>query len=71
MMKRFADFRLLQGFAPIVLTLVISVTSPRAMAEDPHFPTSEELRHLKAMGAPQLSPDGKQVLFSAISGSRL
>ncbi len=63
-MKRFADFRLLQGFAPIVLTLVISVTSPRAMAEDPHFPTSEELRHLKAMGAPQLSPDGKQVLFS-------
>jgi dipeptidyl aminopeptidase/acylaminoacyl peptidase len=30
----------------------------------PHFPTSEDLRHLKALGGPQLSPDGKQVLFT-------
>jgi len=29
----------------------------------PHFPTTEELRHLKAMGGAVLSPDGKQVLF--------
>src|SRR5947209_6234785 len=34
-----------------------------AKASEPHFPTSEDLRHLKAMGGPQLSPDGKQVLF--------
>jgi dipeptidyl aminopeptidase/acylaminoacyl peptidase len=29
-----------------------------------HYPTSEELRHVKAMGAPLLSPDGAQVLFT-------
>src|ERR1700721_949106 len=28
------------------------------------FPTSEELRHLKTMSAPLLSPDGRQVLFT-------
>ncbi len=36
---------------------------PPAAAE-PHFPTSEDLRHLKAISAPQLSPDGKLVLFT-------
>ncbi|HTX74843.1 MAG TPA: prolyl oligopeptidase family serine peptidase [Terracidiphilus sp.] len=30
---------------------------------EPHFPTTDDLRHLKAMGGAQLSPDGKQVLF--------
>ncbi len=30
----------------------------------PHLPTNEDLRHLKALAAPQLSPDGKQVLFT-------
>jgi len=34
-----------------------------AKAVGPHFPTSEELRHLKAISSPMLSPDGKQVLF--------
>ena len=29
----------------------------------PHFPSSEELRHLKGVSSPLLSPDGKQVLF--------
>src|ERR1035437_6814145 len=33
-------------------------------ADEPHFPTSEDLRHLKAIGGQQLSPDGKLVLFS-------
>jgi dipeptidyl aminopeptidase/acylaminoacyl peptidase len=33
-------------------------------ANAPHFPSSEDLRHLKAIGAPLLSPDGKQVLFT-------
>jgi len=32
-------------------------------AAEPHFPTTEELRHIKAIGGPQLSPDGKWVLF--------
>lgn len=41
------------------------VTAPANPASaEPHFPTSEELRHLKTIGAPQLSPDGKLVLFT-------
>jgi dipeptidyl aminopeptidase/acylaminoacyl peptidase len=35
-----------------------------AAVTGPHFPTSEDLRHLKALGAPLLSPDGKLVLFT-------
>jgi len=34
------------------------------LAKDANFPTSEDLRNLKAMSAPQLSPDGKFVLFT-------
>ncbi len=30
----------------------------------PHFPTNEDLRHFKALSAPLLSPDGKNVLFT-------
>ena len=30
----------------------------------PHFPTNEDLRHFKALAAPLLSPDGKEVLFT-------
>jgi dipeptidyl aminopeptidase/acylaminoacyl peptidase len=30
---------------------------------EPHFPTTEDLRHIKTLGGPQLSPDGKLVLF--------
>jgi dipeptidyl aminopeptidase/acylaminoacyl peptidase len=30
----------------------------------PHFPTNEDLRHLKALSAPLLSPDGRQVVFT-------
>jgi len=29
-----------------------------------HYPTNEDLRHVRAMGGPLLSPDGTQVLFS-------
>ncbi len=35
-----------------------------ARAEDPRFPASEDLRHIRAIAAPLLSPDGKQVLFT-------
>ena len=31
---------------------------------EPHFPTTEDLRHLKAISSPVLSPDGSQVLFT-------
>src|ERR1700722_10280848 len=30
----------------------------------PHFPANEDLRHLKALSSPILSPDGKLVLFT-------
>jgi dipeptidyl aminopeptidase/acylaminoacyl peptidase len=48
---------------------VLFMTSPvvraadDAKASEPHFPSTEDLRHIKSIGAPQLSPDGKQVLF--------
>lgn len=38
--------------------------STAATATSPHFPTNEDLRHLKALSSPLLSPDGKQVLFT-------
>src|ERR1700678_188489 len=33
-------------------------------ANEPHYPSNEDLRHLKAIAAPLLSPDGKVVLFT-------
>ncbi len=33
-------------------------------AEEPHFPTTDDLRHLKSIGGPLLSPDGKLVLVT-------
>src|SRR3569833_3123248 len=33
------------------------------------FPTNEDLRHLKALSNPQLSPDGKQILFTVTSAT--
>jgi dipeptidyl aminopeptidase/acylaminoacyl peptidase len=41
-----------------------SADAKPAAATAPHFPTTEDLRHLKSIAAPLLSPDGKQVLFT-------
>jgi len=38
--------------------------TPAASTATPHFPTNEDLRHLKALSSPILSPDGRQVLFT-------
>lgn len=38
--------------------------APDAKPAEPHFPTTEDLRHLKSIGSPVLSPDGSQVLFT-------
>src|SRR5690348_14825179 len=35
----------------------------------PHFPTNEDLRHLKSLSNPQLSPDGKQILFAVTNAT--
>jgi dipeptidyl aminopeptidase/acylaminoacyl peptidase len=48
--------------ASAVIILLPAFTS--AYGEDPRFPNSEDLRHVKAIAGPQLSPDGKSVLFS-------
>ena len=56
---------LISGFAFAVLTIANSPSpSQTPVATEPHFPTSEDLRHLKSISSPQLSPDGKLVLFS-------
>ena len=39
-------------------------------ASEPHFPTTEDLRHVKTMGAPELSPDGRLVLFAVAENYR-
>jgi hypothetical protein len=44
--------------------LVAQSGSPAAPATAPHFPTNEDLRHVKALSSPILSPDGKQILFA-------
>jgi pimeloyl-ACP methyl ester carboxylesterase len=33
-------------------------------SSQPHFPTNEDLRHAQALSSPQLSPNGKQILFT-------
>jgi dipeptidyl aminopeptidase/acylaminoacyl peptidase len=38
--------------------------SSTAAPAQPHYPTSEDLRHIKSMGQPMLSPDGMHVLFT-------
>src|ERR1700691_5972255 len=40
-----------------------------AQASASHFPTTEDLRHLKSIGGPQLSPDGKQALFTVLDAT--
>jgi len=42
----------------------LSLRSAGQQAEGPRFPTSEDLRHIKAISGPQLSPDGSQVMFT-------
>ncbi len=59
---------LLVCFASTALTqvLVAQAGTPAATAppSSPHFPTNEDLRHIKALSGPILSPDGKNVLFT-------
>lgn len=40
------------------------LAADRSADSAPHLPTNEDLRHVKAMGGPQLSPEGRQVLFT-------
>ncbi|MGB8259243.1 MAG: hypothetical protein WCE75_02780, partial [Terracidiphilus sp.] len=52
---------------PVVLLALASLAAaqaPAPAAAAPHFPTNDDLRHLRAVSSPQLSPDGRQVLFT-------
>jgi dipeptidyl aminopeptidase/acylaminoacyl peptidase len=66
---------LISGFACAALAFTASLAHGQAVdsssspsqtpvSTEPHFPTNEDLRHLKSISSPQLSPDGKLVLFS-------
>jgi dipeptidyl aminopeptidase/acylaminoacyl peptidase len=55
---------LLGGFAGALLALTAHAAREQAAPPAPHFPTNEDLRHLRAIAAPSLSPDGKLVLFA-------
>jgi dipeptidyl aminopeptidase/acylaminoacyl peptidase len=42
----------------------VSLAQSSAAPAEPHYPTTEDLRHLKSINSPLLSPDGKLVVFS-------
>jgi len=48
----------------LLLCTFFGVAGVASAAEEPHFPTSDDLRHLKAIGGPQLAPDAKLVLVT-------
>jgi dipeptidyl aminopeptidase/acylaminoacyl peptidase len=50
--------------ATLLLGPISAAACLASIAEEPHFPTNEDLRHLKGIGGPQLSPDGKLVLVT-------
>jgi len=47
-----------------MLWVALTPRCPAFAADEPHFPSSDDLRHLKAIGGPKLSPDGKLVLVT-------
>ncbi|WP_263358710.1 S9 family peptidase [Acidicapsa ligni] len=57
-------FSSLSRFCLGACLLVCISSAPLSKAENPRFPNSEDLRHIRAIGGQQLSPDGKSVLFS-------
>ena len=57
--------RLFRNRFHFVLLIVAACAMPALCADAaaPHFPTNEDLRHLGAISAPRISPDGHQVLL--------
>jgi dipeptidyl aminopeptidase/acylaminoacyl peptidase len=54
----------LQGlfcFAPVAAICLVSIAPRGACAQD-RFPSSEDLRHVRSISQPRLSPDGRSVL---------
>ena len=73
---RFTSFGIVAGGIAVAALILVpspacgqaaaspSTAAAPAVASEPHFPSNEDLRHVKAIGAPVLSPDGKLVLFA-------
>ena len=56
-------FCMLKTFAAAALSMSWFLSTPAARAADnAHFPSNEDLRHVRAMAQPRLSPDGHSVL---------
>jgi dipeptidyl aminopeptidase/acylaminoacyl peptidase len=55
-----------RSFLPalLALTTLAAPIALRAQTPAPHFPTSDDLRHTRAIGDPQLSPDAKQAIIA-------
>ena len=55
---------MLKSLNVAALAIVCAVSSSIARAsDDAHFPSNEDLRHVRAMSQPRLSPDGRSVLI--------
>ena len=55
--------------APHRSTAQTSAAASDSQQTASHFPTNEDLRHLKSLTNPQLSPDGKQILFAVTNAT--
>lgn len=60
----FTMLKTLRVAALFALSAVLPCIAPAAsLADDAHFPSNEDLRHVRAMAQPHLSPDGRSVLI--------
>ncbi len=50
--------------AALALLPLFVAAAQTAPAPQPHFPTTDDLRHIKVISAPLLSPSGQQALFT-------
>jgi len=49
---------------PLLATLLLSAFTIARAADETHFPSNEDLRHVRSMAQPRLSPDSRSVLVS-------
>ena len=81
LMPMYADPMLLLRCAVLSLVSLVTAAAPNLASAQtpskppemqqnaPHFPINEDLRHLKSLTNPQLSPDGKQILFAVTNAT--
>jgi dipeptidyl aminopeptidase/acylaminoacyl peptidase len=62
MLEAMSSIARFAAFATMFAGFAGSASAFAAPADENHFPSNEDLRHVKAMAAPRLSPDGRNVL---------